>query len=84
MDVVRQTACMVVNPIMANNFVSLFICTTVGRSSDQMTAQWVGPQTKGRLPPQSISDDLRQTISVAGLIVARLVLFLCVGLRSQS
>ena len=29
-----QTARMVVNPIMVDNFASLFDCTTVGRSSD--------------------------------------------------
>ena len=33
-DVLRQTACMVVNPIMVNNFAYLFDCTTVGRASD--------------------------------------------------
>ena len=34
----RQTACMVVNPITVNNFVSLFGCTPAGRASDSMTA----------------------------------------------
>ena len=29
-DVIRQTACMVVNPIMVNNFDSLFNCTPAG------------------------------------------------------
>ena len=33
-DVLRQTACLVVNPIKANNFAHLFNCTTVGRASD--------------------------------------------------
>ena len=33
----RQTACMV-NPVMVNNFVSLFSCTTVSRASDWMMA----------------------------------------------
>ena len=33
-DILRQTARMVVNPIMVDNFASLFDCTTVGRSSD--------------------------------------------------
>ena len=33
-DVLRQTACLVVNPIKINNFAYLFDCTTVNRASD--------------------------------------------------
>ena len=33
-DVLGQTACLVVNPIEINNFAYLFDCTTVGRTSD--------------------------------------------------
>ena len=33
-DVLRQTACLVVNPIKANRFAYLFNCTMVGRASD--------------------------------------------------
>ena len=33
-DVLRQTACLVVNPIKVNNFAHLFDGTTVGRASD--------------------------------------------------
>ena len=33
-DVLRQTACLVVNPIKVNNFAYLFDCTTVSRASD--------------------------------------------------
>ena len=33
-DVLRQTACLVVNPIKVNSFAYLFNCTTVGRTSD--------------------------------------------------
>ena len=33
-DVLRQTACLVVNTIMVNSFVYLFNCTMVGRASD--------------------------------------------------
>ena len=33
-DVLRQTACLVVNPIKVNGFAYLFNCTTVGRASD--------------------------------------------------
>ena len=33
-DVLQQTACLVVNPIKVNNFTYLFNCTKVGRASD--------------------------------------------------
>ena len=33
-DVLRQTACLVVNPIKVNSYAYLFNCTTVGRASD--------------------------------------------------
>ena len=33
-DVLRQTACLVVNPIKVSSFVYLFNCTAVGRASD--------------------------------------------------
>ena len=33
-DVLRQTACLVVNPTKVNSFAYLFVCTTVGRASD--------------------------------------------------
>ena len=33
-DVLRQTACLVVNPSKVNSFAYLFSCTTVGRASD--------------------------------------------------
>ena len=34
MDILRQTAGIDVNPIMFDNFASLFNCLTIGRSSD--------------------------------------------------
>ena len=34
MDVLRQTACLVVNPIKVNKFAYSFDCTTVGWTSD--------------------------------------------------
>ena len=33
-DVLRQTACLVVNPIKVNSFAYVFNCTTLGRASD--------------------------------------------------
>ena len=37
LDIMRQTACLVVNPII-DGYASLFNCTTVVRASDSMTA----------------------------------------------
>ena len=35
-NIMRQSACLVFNPIMVNNFASFFNCTPVGRVSDSM------------------------------------------------
>ena len=37
LDIMRQTACLVVNPIIVDGFASLFNCTTAVRASDSMT-----------------------------------------------
>ena len=37
-NIMRQSACLVFNPITVNNFASLFNCTSVGRASDSMMA----------------------------------------------
>ena len=37
-NIMRQSACLVMNPITVNNFASLFNCTPVGRASDSMMA----------------------------------------------
>ena len=37
-DIMRQSSCLVFNPITVNNFASLFNCTPVGRASDSMMA----------------------------------------------
>ena len=37
-NIMRQSACLVFNPIMVNNFASLFNCTPVDRASDSMMA----------------------------------------------
>ena len=36
-NVLQQTACLVVNPIPVGNLAFLFHCTPVGRTSDSMT-----------------------------------------------
>ena len=35
-DVLRQTACLVVYPIEVNSFANLFNCATVGRASEEL------------------------------------------------
>ena len=37
-NIMRQSTCLVFNPITVNNFASLFNCTLVGRASDSMMA----------------------------------------------
>ena len=37
-DIMRQTACLVVNPIIVDSYASLFNCTTAVWASDSMTA----------------------------------------------
>ena len=50
-NIMRQSACLAVNPITVNNFASLFNCTPVGRTSDSMMARhkaiyfsWLRPE----------------------------------------
>ena len=38
-NVLQQTACLVVNPIMVGNFAFIFYCMPVGRTSDSMTVE---------------------------------------------
>ena len=38
LDIMRQTACLVVNPIIVDGYALLFNCTTAVRASDSMTA----------------------------------------------
>ena len=38
MGVVRQSACLVFDPVTVDNFASCFNCTPVGRESDSMMA----------------------------------------------
>ena len=37
-DIMRQTACLIVNLIIVDGYASLFNCTTAVRASDSMTA----------------------------------------------
>ena len=38
LNVLRQSACLVLNPIMVDKYATFFNCTPVGRASDSMTA----------------------------------------------
>ena len=38
LDIMRQTACLVVNPVIVDGYASLFNCMTAVRASDSMTA----------------------------------------------
>ena len=38
LNVMRQSACLVINPITVNNFAALFNCTPVDQASDSMMA----------------------------------------------
>ena len=51
LNVMRQSACLVFNPIMVDNYAAFFHCTPLGRASDSMIAQlkaihfsWLGPE----------------------------------------
>ena len=39
LDIMRQSACLVLNPITVYSYGFVFNCTTVGQASDSMTAQ---------------------------------------------
>ena len=38
LSLMRQSACLVFNPIMVDNYAAFFNCTPVGRASDSMMA----------------------------------------------
>ena len=38
LDIMRQTACLIFNPIMIEGYAALFSCTAVGQAPDSMTA----------------------------------------------
>ena len=38
LDIMRQTACLALNPIMVEGYATLFCCTAVVQASDSMTA----------------------------------------------
>lgn len=69
MDVMQQTACLVVNPITVGSYAFLFNCKTVGRDSDSMTAP----------PKHFFSGLLPDAMSFAGPTVVQLVVSLALA-----
>ena len=68
LNVMRQSACIVINPITVDGYAALFNCTPVDRASDSMMARpkaihfsWLGPELS----------------SVAWSTGAQLIIFFC-------
>ena len=56
LNVMRQSACLVINPITVDNFAARFNCTPVDRASDSMMApaihfRWLEPEFRLLLVP---------------------------------
>ena len=74
MNVMRQTACFVVNPITVNNFADLFNCTPVCRALDFMMASVkLAGAVFGRAHRDSTGLLLLQRFRVGLLLSTRLV-----------
>ena len=68
LNVIRQSACLVINPITVDSYAALFNCTQVDQASDSMMARpkaihfsWLGPELS----------------SVAWSTGAQLIIFFC-------
>ena len=70
LNVMRQYACLVINPITVDNFAALFNCTTVDRASDSI---YDGPDLKLFI---LVGWD-RSSSSVAWSTGAQLMIFFC-------
>ena len=66
----RQSACLVVNPITVDNFASLFNCTPVGRASDTVMDPTNKATYFSRLGPELF-------VSVAWPTWVQLLIFFC-------
>ena len=71
----RQSACLVINPITVDGYATLFNCTPVDRASDSMMARpkaihfsWLGPELS----------------SVAWSTGSQLIIFFCFSFSYQS
>ena len=61
LNVMQQSACLVINPITVDGFAALFNCTPVDRASDSIHFSWLGPELS----------------SVAWSTGAQLIIFFC-------
>ena len=93
MNVMRQTACLVVYPVTVGKFAALFNCTPAGLASDLMKApaenfqlsglgvklwNWSGPPgTVGLLLPQRFRVGLAVEYSSCFILVLNLDLYVC-------
>ena len=73
-NVMRQSACLVINPITVDSFASLYNCTPVGRASDSM----MGPTSSLLIYLSRLEMDL--VLSVAWSFGLQLVAFFCSGI----
>ena len=73
-NVMRQSACLVINPITVDSFVSLFTCTPVSRASDSV----LGPTSSLFIYLSWFGLDL--VLSVARSFGVQLVVFFCSGI----
>ena len=73
LNVMRQSACLVFNPIMVDNYAAFFNCTPVGRASD--VRLYDGPDLKLFI----LVGWGRSSLSVAWPTGVQLVFFFCSG-----
>ena len=74
LNVMRQSACLVFNPIMVDNYAAFFNCTPVGRATDRL---YDGPDIKLFI----LVGWGRSLLSVAWPTVVQLVFFFCSGFQ---
>ena len=85
LDIMRQSACLVLNPITVYSYGFLFNCTTVGQASDSMTALTsligvLGPDAYLLLDPPWLSLGFSLALAVCGSWALFFVSSWCVGL----
>ena len=73
-NVMRQSACLIINPITVDSFASLFSCTPVGSASDSV----MGPTLSLLIYFIRLGLDL--VLSAAWSFGVQLVIFFCSGI----
>ena len=70
MDIMRQSACLVVNPITVYSYGFFFNCTTVGPASDSMTVltlaliRWLVPNACLRMGPPWLKFEISLALTI--------------------